>query len=250
MQYPVYVIQQSNEQANARNLVRRQASLGQQVASAIRRDIILGSLKAGEALPQEQLCELYGVSRIPVRDALLLLANEGFVSRNKRNQMVVTTFEPQDLVDTFRIEAYISSLAAYRAAQRATPDDLNGLEEIIRQGEQSEDPDAIARASWSFHHKINRVAGSSRLRAMLRAVSLPLLQDFLDEAASWWEDSDSDHRAILEAMREGRAEDAKALTEKHFQSASEALLRYLEQNGFDGVAARLEATSAEQLIAP
>lgn len=239
MQYPEWMTDELSSEVNPRSFVRRQVSLGQQVASAIRRDIILGNLETGSALPQEKLCDLYGVSRIPVRDALLLLANEGFVVRNKRNQMVVTTFEAQDLVDTFRIEAYIASLATYRATLKASPSDLDELEAILDHGD-AEPEGGVAKSSWSFHHKLNRLAGSSRLRAMLRAVSLPLLQDFLDEGANWWVDSDSDHRAILEAMREGRAEDAQALTQHHFEAASEALLRYLENHGMTSVTSLID----------
>lgn len=211
--------------------VTRQVSLGQQVASAIRRDIILGNLPPGSPLPQEKLCEVYGVSRIPVRDALQLLANEGFVVRNKRNQMLVTAFEAQDLVDTFKIEAFIASLATRRATMLGTDDELAELEVLAQAHEGS---DAIASSSWSFHHKINRMARSSRLLATLRAVSLPLIQDFMGgEKSEWWGNTVGEHRAIVEAMKARDADTAQELTLQHFDHAAVALLEYLRTNGFD-----------------
>jgi DNA-binding GntR family transcriptional regulator len=208
--------------------VTRQVSLGQQVASAIRRDIILGNLPPGSPLPQEKLCEVYGVSRIPVRDALLLLANEGFVVRNKRNQMLVTTFDAQDLVDTFKIEAFIASLATRRATVLGTEEELAELAVLAEHGH---DRDAIASSSWSFHHKINRMARSSRLLATLRAVSLPLMQDFAGENSDWWGNTGGEHRAIVEAMQGRDADTAQELTLQHFDHAADALLDYLREHG-------------------
>ncbi|WP_307202178.1 GntR family transcriptional regulator [Nocardioides zeae] len=217
--------------------VTRPQSLGNQVASAIRRDIILGKLPDGSPLPQEKLCEIYGVSRIPVRDALLMLANEGFVVRNRRNQMIVNQFDAQDLVDTFKIEAFIASLATRRATLRGTDEEIAELEELVSAGESAVDRDAIAKSSWAFHHKVNRMARSSRLIATLRAVSLPLMQDFMDEKAGWWGDTPEEHRAIYEAIRDRDPDTAEALTAQHFEHAALALLTYLENRGLGGTSA-------------
>jgi DNA-binding GntR family transcriptional regulator len=211
--------------------VSRQASLGQQVASAVRRAIIVGTIPAGTALAQAKLCEQYDVSRIPVRDALLILANEGLLVRNRRNQMVVAEVTKQDLIDTFKVEAYLSGLAARRAAANATDADLAQLEDIIAEGEAldaRDDKKTMAALSWRFHHRVNRIAGSPRLLATLRAVSMPLLQDFMSDLPSWWDDTQEEHVAITQALRNRDSDEAERLTVEHFAHAGDALLAAID----------------------
>lgn len=220
--------------------MKRQQALGQQVASAVRREIILGRLQAGTVLPQERLCEAYDVSRIPVRDALFLLSNEGFLVSNRRNQMVVAEFSKEDLLDTFRINAYLSGLSARRAAHVATAAELDELARIISRSEELDDdadPAELARLTWEFHRRINHASKSARLLAALRATSIPLIQDFMGEVHTWWEHTQTEHRAIAEALRDRDPERAESLTFNHFAHAGEALIAYLEGDD-DGPIAR------------
>ena len=219
-----------SELATETPAITRQASLGQQVASAVRRDIITGKIPAGTALTQASLCETYDVSRIPVRDALIGLANEGLLTRNRRNQMIVTGFSTQDVIDTFKAEAYLSGLAARRAALNANDADIAYLEGLIEQGDNLDaaaDKRALARISWNFHHRVNRMADSPRLLATLRAVSIPLLQDFVSELPSWWDASQDEHRAIADALRARNADRVETLIFEHFLHGGDALLAYL-----------------------
>ena len=214
--------------------VLRWRSLGEQVASAIRREIILGRLKEGTVLPQEKLCETYDVSRIPVRDALLTLANEGFVTPNRRNQMTVTRFHPEDLLDSFRTNSYISALAADRAARSASPSDLEDLDHLIVEGEKlhpARDRIQMAQLSWDFHRKINRMARSTRLLAMLKAAGLPLLQDFMKDLPEWWDSTHDEHRQIAEALRRADSDSARTLTAAHFDHGRDTLAKFLEMHG-------------------
>lgn len=198
--------------------------LGRQIASAIRRDIILGRLKPGARLTQESLREVYDVSRIPIRDALLSLAAEGFVVRNERNQMTIAEFRPEDLADTFRIEAVLSGLTAARAAVRATDEELEQVSTLV--AEELGDPIDRAKAAkvaWEFHRAVNRMARSPRLIAALRSVSVPIVQDFMRDLDDWWQLSHAEHREIAAALRARDADRAQEATVRHFDHAADAL---------------------------
>lgn len=212
----------------------RRLPLGTQVARAIRRDIVLGHLTPGSVLVQERLCETYGVSRVPIRDALLTLLSEGFVQRNRRNQMVSAEWTPADLLDTFRIEALLCGLAARLATALATDDELDEIDEIVARGENAGDPpdrSIMAQASWEFHRRVNQTAGSRRLITSLRAVSVSFVQDFLKEIPDWWCHSREQHRHILEAMRSHDADRAEELMREHFEDAGRHLSNYLQEQG-------------------
>lgn len=206
--------------------------LGTQVARAIRRDIILGRLAPGTVLVQENLCKTYGVSRVPIRDALLTLLSEGFVRRNKRNQMVSAEWTTDDLLDTFRIEALLSGLAARLAAANASDDDLQALDELLKRGEAAGDPpdrSITAEVSWQFHRGINRAARSRRLIAALRAVSVTFVQDFMKEVPDWWCHSREQHRQIFETIRRRDADQAEALMRAHFEEAGRHMAEFLRE---------------------
>ena len=209
-------------------VVVRQELLGRQIASAIRRDIILGRLAPGTRLTQESLREVYDVSRIPIRDALLSLHAEGFVTRNARNQATVSEFRPEDLADTFRIEAALSGLTAERAAVRATDEELDDLRRIASEELQEPiDKARAARLTWEFHRSINKMARSPRLTAALRAVSVPFIQDFMRELDDWWRTSVDEHREIAAAICARDAEGAREATVRHFDHAADALSGFL-----------------------
>ncbi|SDG25176.1 GntR family transcriptional regulator [Pseudonocardia oroxyli] len=210
--------------------IHRQVSLGQQVASALRRDIIRGVIPPGTVLAQSGLCEMYDVSRIPVRDALLTLANDGLVTRNRRNQMIVAEVTTQDLIDTFRAEAFLSGLAARRAAELGTEADHDHLQSVIDESlglDPVSDKHALSDLSWRFHRRANQMARSPRLTATLRAVSIPLMRDFVGDVPHWWDPNQDEHIQILAALRARDADRAEVLTVAHFEHIGQALIGFL-----------------------
>jgi DNA-binding GntR family transcriptional regulator len=209
-----------------------EVSLGKQVATAIRKDIIAGAIPPDSILVQERLCETYDVSRIPVRDALITLLHEGFVARNHRNQMVATRFSTDDVIDTFQIEALLCGFGARRAAANLTDDDLERLDGLLRRAELAGDPperSVAAPVAWEFHRIINRGASSPRLTAALRAVTITFAQDHMREVPEWWRESRRHHREILEALAARDADEAEHRMRRHFELAGECFAGFLAQ---------------------
>ncbi|MGL6201887.1 MAG: GntR family transcriptional regulator [Lachnospiraceae bacterium] len=79
------------------------------IAEAIRNEILAGRLKAGEELTQEALAETLGVSRMPVREALQTLVQEGFVERLPNRHMQVVALNHKQIKETFRLIGVLES---------------------------------------------------------------------------------------------------------------------------------------------
>lgn len=209
-------------------------SLGQQIADAVRRDIIFGRLEAGTKLTQEGLCEIYGTSRIPVRDALRQLQFEGFLSADGGRHASVVRITRRDIQDTFWLEAMLHGLATRRVAETATADQMGELR-VLHQDmvDHSSDPDYASDVNWHFHRRINQLAGSRRISAALKSVASALPRDFLTEIPGWADRANHEHAGILEAMKDRDADAAEKLMQEHIELAGDGFLHYLEANGVD-----------------
>jgi DNA-binding GntR family transcriptional regulator len=92
----------------------------QAVCAAIRDDIIKGHFPPGSRLAEELLAKRYGVSRVPVREALRTLESEGFVRTRRHAGASVAELTEEESADLLEIRALLEPLGAARAAQRRT----------------------------------------------------------------------------------------------------------------------------------
>ncbi|MFJ9590781.1 GntR family transcriptional regulator [Streptomyces acidicola] len=228
-------------------------SLGTQIADAVRQDILLGRLRPGEAVSQEKLCARYRISRTPVRDALRRLASEGLVV-NEGRRVVVAHVTVSDIDDSFAVTALLHERAARRATRNASASDLDELERLhgaMMAKAAAGDLQHVADLNWQFHRKINLLANSPKLLAMMRTVSLSIPRNYLvdmpqDELAR----SHSEHEQIIAAMRRGDVAEVETLSRKHVEQAGKRLVARFVETGLlpdeDFTAASKSRQRAEQ----
>ena len=199
-------------------LVRRLTS--DLVAERIRNLIFSGKLKPGDRVDQEVLAEELGVSRLPVREAVRTMAQDGLLLLEPHSGAFVGEFNEYTLRDHFEIVGLVVGLAAGRVAMQRDPDALARLEHLAQQVREA-DADHVRDLNWAFLRVINRAGGSDRLRAVLRSllrmlpvglfVQMPGGADAEREGVQriWHAimtgDADSANRAVVQAMKE-RAE--------------------------------------------
>lgn len=106
-------------------------SLRGRIYTEIRDKIIAGEYKTGDNLVELKLAEEYGVSRTPIREALLQLEQEGLVRYEPNRGVVVLGISNQDIQDIYVIRRLIEGVAAYWAASRATPEELESIAEVV-----------------------------------------------------------------------------------------------------------------------
>jgi DNA-binding GntR family transcriptional regulator len=147
----------------------------------IREAILDGRLGPGRRLKEEELARELGISRTPVREALLLLQAEGLVDAAPNRGAMVREHTADDLDDLYQLRALLEGSAARRATARIGPGDLALLRESCdrfdRLGAETEaDLRELVRENLLFHNTILEAAGSARLTTLVRRVIvLPLV---------------------------------------------------------------------------
>jgi len=214
----------------------QRALLGNQIADALRRDILLGVLKPGTQVSQQKLCEQFGTSRMPVRDGLRVLAHEGLVVLDAAQHTIVAPLSRADLLDSYVIEGALAGMAAERASAHASVEDLAHLEslhQLMVDGALQDEFSEMADLNWNLHRSINRMAQSRKLLSALKKVSLDLPRDFLTQMPEWSSRSNDDHEAVLAAMRAKKHKRAGAAMRQHIVNSGDGLIVYLEAAGLE-----------------
>lgn len=208
--------------------------LGRQIANVVRNDILYGRLPAGAHIGQQELCERYGTSRMPVRDALRQLTYEGFVVDDGNGHSVVAPLTRSDLQDIYLIEGMLHALALRRVTERGDPEEVAELlsyhNEMVK-AERDQQNDRMADLNWRFHRRINQLSRSPKLIAVIRLHSLSIPNDQLRQFPQWIERVNQEHADIMEAVKKGRAATAERLMKQHVIDAGNDLLAHLESQG-------------------
>ncbi|HSA49695.1 MAG TPA: GntR family transcriptional regulator [Yinghuangia sp.] len=198
----------------------------QRAERELRDRILTGALPAGTRLDLDRISEEFGISRTPVREALLELSFQGLVEIAPRSGVRVLGATPAETLDNFAIFATLSGKAAEWAAQRITPAALKELEEVA--GSIADDPPgpAMIEANWRFHHIVNTAAGVPHLLPLLRQAVRLIPSNFLAVIPIH---NQTEHDELLDHLRSGDAANARKVAEQHVLAAGDALADFLRQ---------------------
>jgi DNA-binding GntR family transcriptional regulator len=191
-----------------------------QAANELRDRILTGRLQPGDRLDLDELTAEFGISRTPIREALLELSYEGLVEITPRSGMAVVGITPEDAVDNFAVLAALVGKAAEMATGRMTQAQLAELAELADAIEGSDD---VVAANRRFHRAVNLAARSPRLLTYLRQAVRVVPGNYFELFPEAEQRSKQEHAALLEAMTRGDAPAARAIAEAHVLSAGEAL---------------------------
>lgn len=197
----------------------------QAICTAIRDDIVSGRCPPGSRLAEELLAKRYGVSRVPIREALRTLESEGFVWTRRHVGASVAELTEQEAADLLEISALLEPLGAARAAQRRSQAHLKVLRGLVRLGQerahQGQLSDLPALGGW-FHETLARASGGSGLSQLLVRLRQKLTWAYSVEAPLRAVETWSEHAAIVDAVARGDAEQARRLTALHVEHAAPA----------------------------
>ena len=195
------------------------------VCTAIRDDIVAGVFERGSRLTEEHLARRYGVSRVPVREALRTLESEGFVVTRRHAGAHVAEPTEQEAADLLEIRMLLEPLGAARAAQRRTEAHLKVLRGLVRLGQdrarRGQGEDLRSLGSW-FHETLAQACGSPGLTALLTQLRHKILWMYAVEQPVAPVESWAEHGAIVDAVARGDVERARALTALHAERAAGA----------------------------
>jgi DNA-binding GntR family transcriptional regulator len=194
----------------------------------IRDAIAEGRLEPGERLKEEELAREFGISRTPIREALLMLQAEGLVAAAANRGASVRSYRADDLDDMYTLRALLEGHAAQRAAGTITPDQLQVLQESVERFVQLrlDDIGELVKENAVFHDTILDAARSERLPGMVRQVILLPMQykSWMWYSRKQLELSCHYHQKILEALEARDAERAGGLMKAHVLESKDVLV--------------------------
>ncbi|MBB3268105.1 GntR family transcriptional regulator [Azospirillum brasilense] len=171
-------------------------------------------------LEERQLSELLGVSRTPIREALTLLEQEGFIRLQPRRGIFVIRKTKAEIVEMIQVWAALESMAGRMVATQATDEDIRTLWDLFRNFEMrnpKEHVNEYSDANIAFHKSIIRLSGSKLIQEMtdnlfihIRAIrKLTIGQDNRAER------SINDHKEIIKALERRDVDQAEHLIRDH-----------------------------------
>lgn len=202
-------------------LAQRKA-LWETIVEPLRHAILLGELPAGLRLEEPALAQKFGVSRIPVREALVRLEHEGLVRLEPRRGASIVGFTESDAHDLYELRRFVESTAVRRLAERTNEVAVTRLRALtdqmdaaIRRGE----PQAMVDPDVEFHRSLVDLAGSRQLSAAWGRLA-GLIAAILGV-------TDTTFRDMPGAVR-GHAAIVDALARRDGEGAAEEIHRHLE----------------------
>jgi DNA-binding GntR family transcriptional regulator len=199
----------------------------------IRRAIVEGRLEPGRRLKEEELARELGISRTPVREALLVLQTEGLIESAPNRGATVRAHEPSDLDDLYQLRALLEGFAARLAAARIRESEVGELRASCERFvalRAEDDVVKLVRENVRFHDVILAAARSERLAQMVRSViQLPLVY----RSYVWYSPeqkliSEHYHRQLTVALAAGDAERAELVMKEHVLEARDFLIARLQ----------------------
>jgi DNA-binding GntR family transcriptional regulator len=209
-------------------------------ARILREAIFSGELRPGQTLGEESLAKQLGVSRTPVREALVLLRGEGLVETPPNRPAAVRTFTAHDLREMHSLRAVLEGYAARTATPNLTDQQLEELERSVERYAAMTDNDAMLRElvgeNFTFHNKIIEASASELLNSMIRqTTAIPLIyKSYMTYSRENRESALQDHRKILAALRDRDPERAESLMKAHVLWARDVALAHLPLIDHDG----------------
>lgn len=203
-----------------------------QVAIELRRKILAGELPAGAHLRQESVAEMFGLSRIPVREALQRLDAEGWVTFAPHRGAFVSGLSTQEVTELFELRLLLEPHLLARAIPCFDTRTMAALDQAAEAFEAAlalQDPGNWGAANRAFHHHLYAPAGRPRIAALARSfderveayVGVHLALDGIAPRAI------AEHRALVEAVRQRSVARAVQVLQDHLNRTRDELAGWI-----------------------
>ena len=221
-------------------------TLSAAILDQLRQDILDGTHPAGTQLRQDALAETYGVSRIPVREALFQLEAEGLVRMVPQKGAIVSDLSAEEIDDVFELRRIMEPRLLTRSAPLFGPEDFARLDAIharFTTATRAHDVSQWGILNADFHMALYAKAPLPRTLAIVATLlqtsdRYTRLQLSTTEAMGR---AESEHAELIALCRQGAVEAATAFLDRHIATVHDDLMRVLAQR-----AARLAGKETEK----
>ncbi|AUX79368.1 MULTISPECIES: GntR family transcriptional regulator [Sinorhizobium] len=216
-------------------IARKNASLRIQVEDKLRQAISSGRFQPGQRLVERELCELIGVGRTSIREALRQLEAEGLITSYPHRGPVVSTISYDEAVQLYRVRALLESFAGQEFAEKGSDEDiaalLNTVEEFAAAADRGSST-RIIEAKTAFYDCLMTGSKNVFVKQMLTSLHnrVTLLRLTSMTQPGRLQHSVSEIRGIAAAIQQRDGEKAAALCKQHIETAAKVALDYLSKN--------------------
>jgi len=209
----------------------QQRSTPDLIADALREAILRGIFQPGQSLRQDEIATQFGVSRIPVREALRQLEAEGLVTLHLNRSATVTELSLLEVQEICEIRSALEVTALGLAISKLSEADLEKAAMILN---RATDPIAqrlcksiaFAKLNWEFHATLYAAAERPRLLKMIKTLHINLERYVHLQMPEMddWERSQKEHYQLLDTCRERDTKAAVRLLKRHIDSTAKQLM--------------------------
>jgi DNA-binding GntR family transcriptional regulator len=210
------------------------SSSGHHAADYIRRLIFDGVLQTGDRVPQDQVAQALGISRIPVREAVIVLEREGWVTVELHRGAFINSISDTTVRDHYELYGLIYGFAAGRALSRGSADFPDRLQEIAAGVNRSDDLRQIGGLSIDFHRTVLEEAHNRRIGTLVRGLSILVPGPFFVEVPAAVGVQKKGLTAIARALVAGDEQRANAEYLKVMRNVGEKVVDLFSARGLFG----------------
>jgi DNA-binding GntR family transcriptional regulator len=207
-------------------------SLHDQLVAKLREMILNSELRPGSPLPEKMLCESFGVSRTPLREAFKVLASEGLIELRPHRTPQITLIDPDEISAVFEVMVALERLVGLRAANLATPQQIAAIEAmhtqlvaLHRDGSRA----AYFRMNQQIHMEIARLTGNPVLQTTWAALTAKIqrARSLANFDIRRWNESINEHEHFMALLRAGEVEGFADALSEHMRRTGAAVCAML-----------------------
>lgn len=209
---------------------RQFRTVGDMVYEVLRESILKGVFQPGERLRQDRLAEAIGVSRIPVRSALLQLESEGLITFNPYRGAVVNKLTVDEMREIYEIRGVLEAHALRKAVKRMTPERLEHLEQLARDLNEVKDGEEFLTRRNEFYRELYDGEHQPHLVALIEKLRAEAGRYWLERKVEYVSrPGQRDHLHLLEFIRAGDTAGAVRWLHAHLQRVCDELVALMEE---------------------
>lgn len=210
----------------------RRRSLHDELTELLRGLITGGELAPGEKIPEQRLCERFGVSRTPLREALKVLANEGIVTLRPNRGAVVSALTLEELDEVFPVMGALEALSGEIACRRITDAEVAAIRslhkemvEYWRKGELQ----PYFRLNQQIHVAILEATRNETLKSLYRSLAGRLMtaRYIANMSTERWAEAVTEHEAILQCLSDRDGKKLADVLKRHLAKKLETVKDWL-----------------------
>jgi DNA-binding GntR family transcriptional regulator len=206
-------------------------SAADRIAESLRDEILGGGLPAGSPLRQDAIAERFGVSHIPVREALRHLSAQGLVTLRPNRGATVSDLSPEEARELLEIRCVLETQAVRWALPLADANIFARADKALKDSERTDDVARWMELNWRFHSTLYERAARPRLLTMIETLDARIDRFIrvLITGSDYRRQAQAEHRAILAAYKVRNANAVVSLLEQHMTETSRLLTELLQK---------------------